>query len=93
MAEVQKGDIIFNYDNTKGIDIHKRHSHVVIAADKFSNNKSKVHGHTENKLDYLKEMDKEEDFRCYRVLPVIRVENCEKRVQLPETGNGGSVIN
>lgn len=93
MTQVQKGDIIYNYDASKS-DVHYRYGHVVIAADKYdtSTHTCKVHGHTENKLNYPKEMTDESKFRCYRVLPSIRVENCEKRVQLPESGSGGKVI-
>lgn len=93
MDQVKKGDIIYNY-NSSASDVHYRYPHVVLAAKDYDSvNKScVVHGHTDNKRDYIKKMDDESKFRCYHVVKKIKVENCEKRILMPKIGNGGSVI-
>ena len=70
------------------IFLNKTREHFV-----YSVNKScVVHGHTDNKRDYIKKMDDESKFRCYHVVKKIKVENCEKRILMPKIGNDGSVI-
>lgn len=89
-TEVQKGDIIFNYSSTNS-NYNERFDHVVIAADDFNQATStcKVHGHTQNKRDWDKPLNSS-NCKCYHVLPEIKVEYCERKFLLPETGNGAS---
>ena len=91
--QVNKGDIIFNYvekKDGKKVNVHSRYPHVVLAAGLYSNGKVAVHGHTENHKNWLKTIDAK-NCKCYRVISDAPLEECEKKVTLPETGSGATV--
>lgn len=89
--KVKKGDIIYNYD--KDLSTHERYTHVMIATSDFDaqSRSCTVCGHTAQQKDANKELTAT-TCRCYHVVGDGVIHACEKRVSLPQTGNGGYAI-
>ncbi len=93
--QVKKGDIIYTYDSS--LAETKRYTHVTIATSGYdaSIKGCYICGHSVNQNgpagDY--KVLNASKVRIYRVNPSVTVGGTERRVDLPSTGNGATVVN
>lgn len=92
---VQAGDIIYTYDSTQPAGYQYTHVTIAIAGYAYDSSTGKygcrVCGHTVNQYDKFKELTAS-NCKCYRVKSTVTVGSDEKRVLLPATGNGATVL-
>ena len=90
LSNVQPGDIIYAYNASNAYG--KQYTHAMLAVSTYQNGGVYICGHTNNVNTGFRAFTSS-NCKCYRVNRTITVGSNEKRVQLPESGSGFTLLN